>query len=261
MYKNIEIETSYNYLKIILSKLNEPICILGGWAVFFTVNKNFQRNTGRIYLGSRDIDLGFDTVESFKEAANIFENELKFELISFRYFKNIHAETGKELSEEEAKKLPAHMMFPMYVDPIISRTSKEISSKLGFSLIDEPLLRLVFKNKENRTELKEFSRKLWLPSPGILLATKFNAIVNRDKSHKVIKDACDIVALCLFSELNINKLINDAIAIASKDNLRKFKSILGKEEVTSCANLLGLEKSTTEEVFGKIDGFINKISN
>ena len=43
MYKDVETETSYKYLKTVLSELKEPICILGGWAVFFTVNKNYQK--------------------------------------------------------------------------------------------------------------------------------------------------------------------------------------------------------------------------
>jgi len=49
MYKKIETETSYKYLKIVLSGLKEPICIMGGWAVFFTVNKWYNKSTGKIY--------------------------------------------------------------------------------------------------------------------------------------------------------------------------------------------------------------------
>jgi hypothetical protein len=33
--------------------------LLGGWAVYYIVNENFQKATGRTYIGSRDIDLGF----------------------------------------------------------------------------------------------------------------------------------------------------------------------------------------------------------
>jgi hypothetical protein len=59
LYSDFETETSYVYLHKIVSILNEPICILGGWAVYFTVNTAFQKDQGRNYLGSRDIDLGF----------------------------------------------------------------------------------------------------------------------------------------------------------------------------------------------------------
>ena len=59
MYQEFETRTSYNYLQKVISVLQEPVCILGGWAVFLQVNKNFQKAQGRPYLGSRDIDLGF----------------------------------------------------------------------------------------------------------------------------------------------------------------------------------------------------------
>ena len=70
MYKDVETETSYRYLKIVFSRLNEPIFILGGWAVFFTVNADYKRNVKRDYIGSRDIDLGFKNSSTLKETAD-----------------------------------------------------------------------------------------------------------------------------------------------------------------------------------------------
>jgi hypothetical protein len=37
----------------------EEGCLLGGWAVFLNVDEDFLRTTGRSYVGSRDIDIGF----------------------------------------------------------------------------------------------------------------------------------------------------------------------------------------------------------
>jgi len=31
------------------------ICLLGGWATYHIVNKDFEKTTGRKYIGSRDI--------------------------------------------------------------------------------------------------------------------------------------------------------------------------------------------------------------
>ena len=59
LYSTIETDTSYKYLRQIVKILDEPICILGGWAVYLTVNTNFYTSEGRNYLGSKDIDLGF----------------------------------------------------------------------------------------------------------------------------------------------------------------------------------------------------------
>ena len=79
MYEDVEIETSYRYLKIVFSRLKEPIFILGGWAVFFTVNADYKRKAKRDYIGSRDIDLGFEKPGTLKETAAVLEKELKFD--------------------------------------------------------------------------------------------------------------------------------------------------------------------------------------
>ena len=88
MYPEFETRTSYKYLQKVISALEEPICIIGGWAVFFHVNKSFQKAQGRPYLGSRDIDLGFHldnnaTIEQMKNSSlaksiDILEKELRF---------------------------------------------------------------------------------------------------------------------------------------------------------------------------------------
>lgn len=252
MYKDIETDTSYKYLKTVISKLNEPICILGGWAVFFTVNENYQKQSKRIYLGSRDIDIGFNSVVSFKHATSILENELNFNFISFRCYKNIHAETGRDLSEEEAKSMPMHMFFPMYVDPIMSYASKELKTKLGFTPIDEPLLKSVFEDKKYSREVKEFGRKLLLPTPVILLATKIHSIVLRDKVHKRYKDLCDITALCLFSGLPIDEIIKQSKSFLLRDRFKKFRSMDFKDDIINSANKLGLEVNTVKSVVDKI---------
>jgi len=48
--------------------------LLGGWAVYLTVNKNYQNDKGRDYHGSKEIDLGFhfssnETKESIERSA------------------------------------------------------------------------------------------------------------------------------------------------------------------------------------------------
>ena len=86
MYKDIEIETSYKYLRIVLSELKEPVCILGGWAIFFTVNSNYKKQMARVYIGSRDIDIGFNSISSLKQTASILENRLKFRLKKYDDF-------------------------------------------------------------------------------------------------------------------------------------------------------------------------------
>ena len=114
MYKEFETKTSYNYLRNVIKNLNEPICILGGWAVFFHVNKNFEKSQGRPYLGSRDIDLGFNISGNLKQSALsktilILTEKLNFKPLSFRLMKEIHIETEEEIKDGQI--VPAHFIF------------------------------------------------------------------------------------------------------------------------------------------------------
>ena len=252
MYEDIEVDTSYRYLSKVISRLKEPICILGGWAVFFTVKDNYQKQTGRIYIGSRDIDIGFDSVKSLKAAALVLEKELDFQFVSFRFYKNVHAETGKDLTENESKSLPQHMVFPIYVDPIMPYANKKVKTEIGFAPLDEPLLKNVFKNNKHRKEIREFGRGLLLPAPEILLATKLNSVLSRDQSHKRQKDICDIVSLCLYSDIETDEIIKQSKKFASNGILTKFGSTNFKDEVMYCRDILGLELNIAKSILDKI---------
>ncbi len=67
LYAKYETDTSFDYLEKIIKILEEPICILGGWGVYLTVNEKFKEDMGLNYLGSRDIDLGFHINPSLNE--------------------------------------------------------------------------------------------------------------------------------------------------------------------------------------------------
>lgn len=207
MYAEFETRTSYKYLEKVVSVLQEPICILGGWAVFLQVNTNFQKAQGRPYLGSRDIDLGFHfdkniTAEQMKKSSlaksiELLQQKLKFKPISFRLLKEFHTETEEEIAEGQI--IPAHFVFPMYLDLLVDYIPPNFKEIFHFQPADEPLLRFVFENSEYREELKQFKKKLWLPKPELLLATKIKALKQRDKEHKKRKDICDIFALLWYS--------------------------------------------------------------
>jgi hypothetical protein len=59
MYDEREVAISSEYLRKVFEVIDEPIALMGGWAVFLKVNENYKTVTGRDYIGSRDIDLGF----------------------------------------------------------------------------------------------------------------------------------------------------------------------------------------------------------
>ena len=238
MYLEFETKTSYKYLKQVISALEEPICILGGWAVFLHVNKNFQKAQGRPYLGSRDIDLGFHldknrTVEQMKHSTlakslDILQNKLNFKSVSFRLLKEVHTETEEEI--EEGKIIPAHFIFPMYVDVLVDNIPAKFKDVFHFHPADEPLLRFAFEDGRYREELKEYGKKLWLPKPELLLATKLNAIKMRDKEHKKIKDLCDIFALLWYSKEKPHELQQKVTQFLPSKNIYRIISTIDEAD-------------------------------
>ncbi|MFH1065725.1 MAG: hypothetical protein V1734_04445 [Nanoarchaeota archaeon] len=254
MYHDFETKTSFRYLKEVISSLNEPVCILGGWAVFFHANGNFEKAQGRPYLGSRDIDLGFHIDKNtsdahlgkiaLAQAIKILTEKLKFRPLSFRLFKEVHTETEEEV--EEGKIIPAHFIFPMYVDPIVDNIPKNFRKVFGFAPVDEPLLNYAFSGKDYITRIKVFNRNLLLPSPALLLAMKVNSLPNRDKEHKRIKDICDIFALLWYA--NAGKLQG----LADKAQIKKCLSSVTKEDLGSAGERIGHTSGEVERVLNTL---------
>ncbi len=250
MYPSNETKISYHYLKPVIQSLDEPLCMLGGWAIYFTVNVLFTKEKGFPYLGSRDIDLGFHDSKTARKAMEQLE-QLGFQKISFRYYKEVHTETMKELNKEEARKTPLYDIFPMYVDLILSHTDSSMKTTLGFMPIDEPLLKKVFDHKEKR-EVEEFGRKLFIPSPALLLAMKLIALPQRDKEHKRIKDFCDITALCLYSGIALHILKQEVEIFTSKERIRKSVDVLTKDDYIQVKQILGVEEAILFDLVRKL---------
>ena len=239
MYEDFEVKTSYKYLQEVIKVLNEPICMLGGWAVFFHVNEKFEIAQGRPYLGSRDIDLGFHLKESIsnielKNSAlahtiSILTTKLKFKHLSFRLFKEIHTETEEEI--QEGQFLPAHFIFPVFIDIIVDNIPKNFKEIMGFNPIDEPLLRKAFEKRENQTEVKEFRKKIILPVPELLLAMKINSMPNRDKEHKRVKDICDIFALLWYTGIKSDEARNSALKFTTEAKIKKYARSITEEDI------------------------------
>ncbi|MCK5024289.1 MAG: hypothetical protein KAR56_01580 [Thermoplasmata archaeon] len=256
MYDKNEVAISNRYLKEVITTINEPIVIIGGWAVYFLVNDRYRETTGRDYIGSRDIDLGFSMAaadlenSAFVLALKKLEDDLGFELQAFKLFKEIHAETGEVLAPELAKKMPLHQIFPMYVDLIVDKIPEGFREQFGFTPIDEPLLEPVFADPGNRTEIGEYGKQLWLPSTNMMLAMKMKSHPNRDKEHKRIKDMADISALLLFG--SIKKEEGWLASLLSAADITRFKNALTPEDIGRAAQVIGIEQSLIENAISLI---------
>lgn len=219
LYSKIETSTSNKYLQEVVNILKEPVCLLGGWAVYFTVNENFSEAQGRNYLGSKDIDIGFyldedigtnalkqstlgKSIESLKDRG--------FRGQGSRFYLDIDRETKEELDPESAKGVATHNIIKIYVDLIVDNIHPDFREIFGFQPIDEPLLKHVFTDDKHHRELKEFGKKLLLPSPEILIATKAKSIPGRTRDEKKIKDVCDLYALAWYSNKKFRVLKNES---------------------------------------------------
>jgi len=247
MYKEFETRTSYKYLKEVIKSLNEPICILGGWAVFFHINMRYEKVQGRPYLGSRDIDLGFNTTGDLKKSAlsqaiKTLTEKLNFKPLSFRLVKEIHTETEEEIKD---KTVPTHFIFPMYVDLITDCIPNDFRKIFGFTPIDEPLLRRVFEKREFII-MKGFGKKLLLPKLELLLAMKVNSVPNRDREHKKIKDICDIFALAWYSDIKIGEI--NLAKYASEKNLKKCLKSITDKDFEKAAAQIGHDKGELKRI-------------
>lgn len=251
MYDEIEVEISRKYLDKITNVLDEPIVMLGGWAVYLSVNERYKDMTGREYIGSRDVDLGFhiekdSRCQTLTDVIDILEKELGFSPLSFRFFKEVHRETGLELDPETARRTPSYDIFPMYVDLIVDHIPDDFKDTYGFNPVDEILLEEIFDNVNQRSEITFLGRTLWLPSPNILLATKVKSYPSRNKEHKRIKDMCDLTSLLLFSE----RWTKDSVAnLVGKEVFQKFKDILREEDMIEASKILDLDMDLIKNAF------------
>ena len=262
MYEPHEIEISYKYLKTVVSRLEEPICLIGGWAVYHHVNKNFKKRTGRNYIGSRDIDLGFHFEKDWNEndlrestfaiSLRIIEEELGFAPVGFRYLKEFHIETEKELSEDEVRITPQHFVFPLFIDPVVDIIHPKFHEVFKFNPVDEPLLEMVFLDKANRMTEKSFGKNLWIPEPHVLLATKLNSVIGRDKEHKRLKDIADIFALLWFSDAEISEIKSNLHEFYDTGSIKKTIGSISKQEIMNVASITGFSEGEVERILLEI---------
>jgi len=253
LYEPNETKTSQKQLKQIFKSLKDPAGLLGGWAVYHIVNKNFEKANGRPYIGSRDIDVGFhidkDWTEKrlresgFVSAISAIE-KIGFRSVSFRLAKDFDIDTGKELTPEEAAKRPLYQIFQLFIDPIVDYIHPQIKDILGFVPIDEPLLSLLFQHRMcTVTDL--FGRRVMLPKPELLLAMKLNSALRRDKENKRIKDVADIYALLWHSDTGLPTLKNELFSINSREETRKTIRTFTEEDIDKVSKTIGV---TTKEI-------------
>jgi hypothetical protein len=260
LYQPTETKTSQEQLQTILKQLKGEVCLLGGWAVYHLVNKSFEKATGRTYIGSRDIDLGFHISKEWNREQlenSEFATALKtlekmgFKSVSFRLVKDFNIDTGKELTSEESAKLPMYQIFQLCIDPIVDYIHPKTKALLGFVPIDEPLLSLVLQENQRKTRIL-FGTRVTLPKPHVLLAMKINSAPKRDKENKLSKDIADIYALLWHSDTKLSQLKKQLFSIIPPEQARRTIQTFSKDEIATVATILGTDTQQISRVLREI---------
>src|SRR3989344_4133450 len=239
MYEKYETDLSWKYVKDITRELSKPVIVIGGWAVYFLVNDKFKEFFGKDYLGSKDLDLGYELKGNLKKSNFYRDMEyLKkqgFRILGFRLMQEFHTETKERLSQEKAKKIPSSFIHNIYIDLVVNKIPEDFKKVFGFTPIDEPLVDWVLKNN---IKIDNFI----IPSPEVMLAMKLNSVLGRDKEHKRAKDICDIFALLYCGNIDLNEFYEIY-------NRNKARKILKELDVEDASNLLGIDKNIVKRIF------------
>jgi len=263
MYLKNETDQSFAYLKKVVEFLDEPICILGGWAVYLTINNKYQEQLKREYLGSRDVDLDFHIEENATDfSKTAFRNAIKklesegFREINGKLCKPLDLATGIELTPEQAASKPMPDLNYMYIDLLTDNIPTKLKEETKMDILDESLLYYTFTNPTSREELEQFGKKLWLPKPWLLLTTKIKALPGRKQAHKRQKDIADIAGLLLFSREDGWEVVISQLH-PRKEILLTLKGIKS-DEIKQTENLLGVAegafRATLLDFIQKVDG-------
>ncbi len=249
LYSDPQISISRKYLESIIKELSKPPCLLGGWAVYLHLNDKFNSSKGRDYLGSKDIDLGFhldprwskqDYKKSVLSKAIYTIESLGFEAVSFRYLKQF-SNDGREISKEQARRLPPYEMFDLYIDLLVDTADERRHKIVGFSIAEEPLLEDVFLGKQRSTK-KFLGLDIVLPDATLLMEMKIHSFPKRTQDEKKTKDLTDICALLLYSGSNSPILTDSKEDRTRRENFRKAITTLPEDEWDSVARILDEQK-------------------
>ncbi len=205
-YTVVQTDISKRCLKDLAGSLPRPHCLIGGWSVYLIVNDAFEKDTGREYQGSRDIDLGFHfdpqwdkkrfEDSPFKRTVDEIK-KMGFHGMYHRFYKEFHATDGHALTAEEITRLPLYDRFTMFIDLFFDSKDPKKDKMAGFSVADELLLTRVFDKNESMTiELEGL--KVTVPDPQIQMEMKVRSFPGRPEEDKKRKDLTDLCALLLY---------------------------------------------------------------
>lgn len=153
--------------------------------------------------------------------------------------------TRDRLDDEEAANYPQHEVFRVDIDVLPSTENLDaFEETFGFRPPAEPLLEPVFTDREFQI-LNEFvewdaPEDVRLAPRAILAAMKVRAFPDRDKSHKRLKDLCDLHTLLWYGS-NFSQLQLEVDARLTRADIDRFRGAVTKERFSDAAMLIDVD--------------------
>ena len=252
---------SLDTLRTIAKMIDYPVCLCGGWAVYFTINAFFKEKKMRDYLGSQDIDIGFFLPpmisKSELESTTLFRT-LKilesngFQPDGFRYRKEIKLDKRMNI-----RTTPEPEIFSLYVDILVNSYPPSIYDIYPNYFFEVSLIEEVYTNERNQICIPGISTNLFMPTRAILTAMKIRSFSSRGQEyHKKIKDLCDLYSLLWFSERSIHENMEEVRAFTDTNSLERFKSSIDGRLTADCERYLGEPEGSMDTILQIIDSYI-----
>ncbi|PSP66676.1 hypothetical protein BRC85_09385 [Halobacteriales archaeon QS_1_69_70] len=253
-------DISEQELRPLFQTVEPPACLLGGWAVHLHVNDGFQAECGRDYIGSRDVDLGFHVDPGWApgevDAAPVGQSvkrvvDVGYIPLSFRFVRHFNRYTGETLTAEEAKSLPSHHVFDLYLDLIPDTQDLDTFHEVfGFRPPAEPLLAHVFTDDAAQplTTFRSWDvpEEFGVVDADLLAAMKIRWIPDRDMDQKRVKDVADLHAL-LWYVREYREIRSDVLSWVSERDIEQLREHVGADLYADAANLLQVDEQLVED--------------
>jgi len=258
LYSDQETILSKDNLRQIFAAIPQPCCLVGGWAVYFTLNDRFKELKGREYQGSRDIDLGFHldpkwTRKEFKNSplsrALTKLNEMGFKRQAYRFFKSYRSSDMHELTDEESRSLPEYEKSNLFIDILVDTKATTRFRRAG-SFLDQPLLAEAFGGKSVIYDMKGIS--VMMPTPEMLILLKVKSFPDRTQDDKRTKDLTDLCALLLFSGAKLPNLTDTQEKSSLKAPYKSALDNTGESEWEKVAKMLDIQVPTVKRAARRI---------
>ena len=236
---------------------NFPICVCGGWAVFFTINDIFKKQKKRDYIGSQDIDIGFflkpmitkselESTSLFKTLKILESNGFKPE--GFRYRKDI---SYNEIIIEKNKK--ENETFTLYVDILVNSYPPSLNDIYPNCFFEVPIIEQVYNNTKYQVKISSVSDNLFIPIREIIIVMKIHSLIGRGNvHHKTVKDLCDLYGLLWYSSKSLKETCKELPKFFEKRSLLQLKNIINSTLISECEKILGEPKGSINTILNEL---------